>query len=422
MTKQDDIAAKSTSELLSTCVHCGFCLDVCPTYQLTGDENNSPRGRLRLWKEEAEGRLERDPWTDFYTSECVGCLACETACAANVPYGEILYQIREQHVSQGRNRLGTVIRIADWLARRTAVMNAVMMPLRFLRRVGLAWHPKLFPGKPSVVESTAAYARRMVRSANPTGPCVALFTGCLMESAFREINFATVRVLVENNVRVIVPESQGCCGAFQEHIGTGGVAAMWRRNRDAFAGLDVEAVLTNSAGCGLALGHSLAKGAGTDDSGSDNSGSEVSPDKRPHGLPPVRDVIDFLGDLGPVRRNRPDDGTRLYVDLPCHRVHGQGIAKIPDSVLDATGYRWELAPMARDCCGAGGTYHLEKPENAAEILRRKATFLSDAPGDRIVVVTTNHVCMMQWNSARKTAGVTRPYQVRHLIQLLDPSS
>jgi glycolate oxidase iron-sulfur subunit len=232
-----------------------------------------------------------------------------------------------------------------------------------------------------------------------------------MESAFREINFATVRVLVENNVRVVVPESQGCCGAFQEHIGSGGVGPMWRRNRDAFAGSDVEAVLTNSAGCGLALAHSLA----ADPSAADPSG------KRPRGLPPVRDVIDFLGDLGPVGRIRPDDGTRLYVDLPCHRVHGQGIAKIPASVLDATGYRWELAPMARDCCGAGGTYHLEKPENAAEILRRKAAFLNDAAGDRVVVVTTNHVCMMQWNSARTTAGVTRPYEVRHLIQLLDPS-
>jgi glycolate oxidase iron-sulfur subunit len=411
MTKPDDLATKSTSELLSTCVHCGFCLDVCPTYRLTGDENNSPRGRLRLWKEEAEGQLGRDPWTDFYTSECVGCLACETACAANVPYGEILYQIREQQVSQGRNRPGGIIRIADWLARRPAAMSAVMMPLRALRRLGLARHPKLFPGKPSVIESTAAYVRRMMRDAQPTGPRVALFTGCLMESAFREINFATVRVLVENNVRVVVPESQGCCGAFQEHIGSGGVGPMWRRNRDAFAGSDVEAVLTNSAGCGLALGHSLA----ADPSAADPSG------KRPRGLPPVRDVIDFLGDLGPVGRIRPDDGTRLYVDLPCHRVHGQGIAKIPASVLDATGYRWELAPMARDCCGAGGTYHLEKPENAAEILRRKAAFLNDAAGDRVVVVTTNHVCMMQWNSARTTAGVTRPYEVRHLIQLLDPS-
>lgn len=88
-------------DLLSSCVHCGFCLEVCPTYKLTGDENNSPRGRLRLWREEAEGRLEVDPWTDFYTSECVGCLACETACPANVPYGEIFEQIRHDHVATG---------------------------------------------------------------------------------------------------------------------------------------------------------------------------------------------------------------------------------------------------------------------------------------------------------------------------------
>ena len=91
-------------DLLTSCVHCGFCLEVCPTYQLSGDENNSPRGRLRLWREEAEGRLAVDPWTVAYTQDCVGCLACESACPANVPYGEILEQTRHAHVTAGRTR------------------------------------------------------------------------------------------------------------------------------------------------------------------------------------------------------------------------------------------------------------------------------------------------------------------------------
>ena len=116
--------------------------------------------------------------------------------------------------------------------------------------------------------------------------------------------------------------------------------ALREQNRRAFLPLEVEGVLSNSSGCGYALGKTLA------------------PDK------PVRDVLDFLGELGPVRRARRESTARLYVDLPCHLVHGQKVAGIPSNVLDATGHRWELAPNARDCCGSGGVYNIQKPENA----------------------------------------------------------
>ena len=108
------------------------------------------------------------------------------------------------------------------------------------------------------------------------------------------------------------------------------------------------------------------------------------------------------------------------MDLPCHLIHGQKLAGIPNSVLDATGYQWELAPQARDCCGSGGVYNLQQPENAKEILARKSAFLNDAIGDPVILATSNHVCMMQWNSARSSGLVTRPYSVQHVIQLLDP--
>ncbi|MGV2340966.1 MAG UNVERIFIED_CONTAM: (Fe-S)-binding protein [Planctomycetaceae bacterium] len=103
-------------ELLTSCVHCGFCLEVCPTFQASGDENNSPRGRLRLWREESEGQLPPDPWTASYTSDCIGCLACEPACPANVPYGEILEQVRHEHVQSGRSAPRLMLRAAAWLA------------------------------------------------------------------------------------------------------------------------------------------------------------------------------------------------------------------------------------------------------------------------------------------------------------------
>lgn len=389
-------ASLKDQDLLSSCVHCGFCLEVCPTYKLTGDENNSPRGRLRLWREEAEGRLEVDPWTDFYTSECVGCLACETACPANVPYGEIFEQIRHDHVATGRAQPKLSLRLAAAAIVRPALFNLALLPVRLLRKLGLFRHRNVFAGEPAVLESTAAYASRLMRQHQPNGPRVALLTGCLMEALFREINFATIRVLIENNVQVFVPQGQGCCGAFQEHTGLGGVDALRQQNRQAFSSGGFEAVLTNSSGCGLALGKALS-------------------DKVP-----VRDVLSFLGDLGPVNRPRRTDNARVYVDLPCHLIHGQKVPGIPTNVLDATGIPWELAPMARDCCGSGGTYHIQKPENAREILARKSAFLQDAPGDPVILATSNHVCMMQWNSARNSSLVNRPFAVRHAVQLLDP--
>ena len=116
----------SERDLLTSCVHCGLCLEVCPTYQLSGDENNSPRGRLRLWREEAEGRLEPEPWTAKYTEDCVGCLACESACPANVPYGEILEQTRHAHVSAGRTGTPLKLRMAAALAQRPWLFNLAM--------------------------------------------------------------------------------------------------------------------------------------------------------------------------------------------------------------------------------------------------------------------------------------------------------
>ena len=242
------------------------------------------------------------------------------------------------------------------------------------------------------------YARELMEQHRPTGPRVAFLTGCLMEAAFREINFATVRVLIENNVQVVIPEEQTCCGAFQEHTGLPGVERLHAQNRRAFLPLDVDAVVSNSSGCGYSLGKSLA------------------PDR------PVRDVLAFLGELGPVRRERPGSRARLYVDLPCHLVHGQKSPGIPQNVLDATGYHWELAPNARDCCGSGGVYNIQKPENARAILAGKSAFLNEAEGAPVILGTSNHVCMMQWHSAGATGLVTRPYEVRHVIQLLDPGA
>ncbi len=390
--------SRDHKDCFSNCTHCGFCLSVCPTYQLTGDENNSPRGRLRLWSEEAAGRLPQDPWTDFYTAECVGCLACETACPANVPYGELFEGIRHEHVATDRFKPKASLRLAAAMVTQPGFFDLAMFPARLLRRLGLPLHRLLFPGHPTVWKSTSTYARELMEQHRPTGPQVALLTGCLMEAVFREINFATVRVLIKNNVRVIIPEWQTCCGAFQEHTGLAGVELLRERNRRAFLPLEVDAMISNSSGCGYALGKSLA------------------PDK------PVRDVLSFLGELNLVPIRRPETKARLHVDLPCHLVHGQKEAGIAKNVLDATGIPWQLAPMARDCCGSGGVYNIQKKENARAILAGKSAFLNEAEGDPVILGTANHVCMMQWHSAGSTGLVKRDYRVNHIIQLLDDQS
>jgi glycolate oxidase iron-sulfur subunit len=386
--------SNSAEPHFSNCTHCGFCLAVCPTYQLTGDENNSPRGRIRLWTDEHNGSLMPDEWTNHYTAECVGCLACETACPAGVPYGHLFEETRHAHVQQRRHEPGPLLRLTAALASKPNLMGLAALPLRVARWSGVPIHPLIPPGKPAAFETTASYAKRLVAIHQPKGPKVALLTGCLMESVFREINFATVRVLIAHGCHVEVPENQTCCGAFQDHTGIGDSGNLQTQNRTAFGTSAFDFVATNSSGCGYALAKALA------------------PDTK------VTDALNLLGQIGLQKRQSPRPKARLYVDLPCHLVHGQKVS-IPPEVLDATGIPWEFAPRANDCCGSGGVYNLEKPENAQAILHSKSAFLNQAAGSPVILGTANHVCMMQWHSAGVLGLVRRPYQTRHIIQLLD---
>jgi glycolate oxidase iron-sulfur subunit len=269
-------------------------------------------------------------------------------------------------------------------------------PGRILRRFGLLKHKFVFPGKPALALSTAAYAKELMAMHQPTGPTVALLTGCLMEGLFRELNYATVRVLIDHNIRVVIPENQGCCGAFPEHLGIDNVRELQAHNQKVFSAQRVDVVLSSSSGCGLALSKTLA------------------------GNLPVMDVLQYLSQLELKQRMPISNTARLYVDLPCHLIHGQRVAGISEKLLNATGYRWELAPNATDCCGSGGTYNLQKPDNSRQILSRKAAFLETAEGEPVILGTSNHVCMMQWYSAGTLGIVRRPYSVKHIIELLDP--
>lgn len=388
----EELLQEETPKLLA-CVHCGLCLDVCPTYRLSGNEINSPRGRVQTWRAIAEGRLETSPETDFYTEECVGCLACMTACPAKVPYSDLLAETRARRVSEGYSPDWRV-RIAGSLLPYTRLFQVLNLPLRVARSLGLPLHKFMFKGKPPVFQSTAAYTRRLMEKHQPTGPKVSLLTGCLMEGAFREINFATVRTLIANNVQVIIAEDQVCCGAVHEHAGLPGREELEEKNRRAFDSLDVELVLTNSAGCGLALGHAI------------NSRQQ--------------DLLSFLNQL-PLKQGAQLDTEHIFMDMPCHLYHGQRVHNPPDKVFEAIGNSWSLAPDAERCCGSGGTYNVTHPENSQQILREKSAFLNQTPYGKCTLTTANHVCMMQWNSAMATGMVKKKVDVKHVVQLLDES-
>jgi len=381
----EELMALETPKLLN-CVHCGLCLDECPTYRTSGDEGNSPRGRLALWRAEWEGRLQAGPESDHYTDLCVGCLACVTACPADVPYGDLLLERRADQARRGKGPDWRV-RALSPLLRSLKLFNALAIPLRLARRLGLRVHRLMPPGPAPVLESTASYARRLNAKLKPSGATVALLSGCLMDAAFREINAATIRVLAVNGFKVLVPEDQACCGAVAEHGGlTREKEALDTRNRRAFA--NAEVVLTNSSGCGLSLRHALGA--------------------------KQRDVVDFLNST-PLKAGAPLDWGKVWYDFPCHAYHGLGLKKPPAALFEAAGLkeRWTLAPEAERCCGSGGAYAATEAESSLRILDEKRGLLGPLePG--ATLVTGNHVCMMQWSQIK---GL----RVLHAVQVLDES-
>lgn len=381
----EELMAREMPKLLN-CVHCGLCLDECPTYRATGDEANSPRGRLALWRAEWEGRLQPGPETDHYTDQCVGCLGCVSACPANVPYGDLLMERRAQQAGRGAGP-GWRVRLLTPLLRSLRLFNLLALPLRLARRLGLRLHRLLPPGPAPVLESTAAYAARVNAALKPQGPGVALLAGCLMDAAFREINAATVRVLAVNGFKVHVPGDQGCCGAVAEHGGQRDEKARLDAvNQRAFATSGV--VLTNSSGCGLSLRHALGM--------------------------KQADLLDFL-EHAELKPGAPLAWNDVLYDFPCHAYHGLGLKDPPAKLFKAAGLdgRWRLAPEADRCCGSGGAYAASEAASSLAILDEKKALLGDV-ADRATLVTGNHVCLMQWS---QVPGL----KVLHAVQVLDAS-
>jgi glycolate oxidase iron-sulfur subunit len=410
---------------LTRCVHCGLCLNACPTYVLTGLEPESPRGRIALIRAVHEGRTPLSDTLIHHLDLCLQCRACEAACPSGVPYGRIIESARAQIFTQRRGpRAKRIVRTATLraLLPHKRVLRGVAEGLRLYQRSGLQTVvrsgpvQRLMPGPVRRLEQlTPTVSRTFYRPEAELLPAfgralrrVALFSGCIMPYMNAATHEATATVLRRNGCEVIVPAAQGCCGALMVHSGDREPAReLARRNIDLFLSLGVKAIVVNAAGCGSTLKEygQLLK----DDPAYAGRAGEFDA--------LVKDVteyvagLDFNHDLGPVK-------ARVTYQDSCHLLHAQRIREAPRTLLRAIpGLDLVEMPHADLCCGSAGIYNIVEPEMSMRLLDDKMAEVSGTGAD--VVATANPGCMLQLEAGLRRSG--SPGRVAHVIELLEES-
>jgi glycolate oxidase iron-sulfur subunit len=398
----------------NACIHCGLCLSSCPTYLETGNENDSPRGRIYLMRAVQDGRLGLNDATVRHLDLCLGCRACEVACPSGVQYGALLEAARE-HVEQSHQR--------NWFQtflRRVAIervfpyperMELALAPARALRAAGLArWLPRrlreavaLIPdtmdGTPLAPFSPATVARRGT---------VGFVSGCVMSVMFGTTNANSVRLLNAAGYDVVTPPGQGCCGALHAHGGNLDAArVLARRNIAEFERADLDAIVINAAGCGSTLkeyGHLLR-------------GDPAWAERAAAFAGKVRDLTEVLSPAAfcaarPVEADAP----KVTYHDACHLAHPQRITRQPrELVRAAAGGAYVELPESEVCCGSAGSYNLTEPEMAARLQRRKVENILKSRAR--TVVTTNPGCLLQMAAGLKQAGASH-VRVMHIADYL----
>jgi glycolate oxidase iron-sulfur subunit len=420
----DDYNAPSP-ELIDDCVHCGFCLPTCPTYLLWGEEMDSPRGRIHLMKQGNEGRAEMTDTFVRHFDQCLGCMACLTACPSGVQYDKLIESTRQQ--IERRHDRGPADRLFRDLIfalfphpDRLRLLAPLLLLYQRSGLQGLAERRGLASRLPPRLQSLHAMmpgvtwkgirARTpaLVRARGTRRARVGLLTGCVQRVFFSQANAATVRVLASEGCDVHVPGAQGCCGALALHAGREAEAKSYARKLIAvFEEEKLDYIVVNAAGCGSNMkeyGHLLR-----DD-------PEFAERARSFSAR-VRDVTELLADLGPVAQRHPVQAKVAYHDA-CHLAHAQGIRRQPRLLLEGIP-GIELVPIAEAdiCCGSAGIYNLVEPKPAAELGERKAQNILDTGAD--IVATANPGCILQIEAASRRMG--RPLKVLHPVELLDRS-
>jgi glycolate oxidase iron-sulfur subunit len=396
---------------LDLCVHCGFCLQACPTYVVLEDENDSPRGRLVLMREILEGAIATDDPARRHLDRCLGCRACETACPSGVPYGHLLEATRatltERHPLPLAARLLLAVFARPWL------MRLAMAAGRVARAMRLSALGRLLPGRLGFAMDMLEATRpsiprpRYRASGNASKGRFALLEGCVMDGLYAETNDATTRTLVVNHYRYVEAPGQACCGALHAHAGDLAAARrMAKRNLTAFEKSGAEFVVSNAAGCGAMMKEYVYLLAGDPEYGERAKEFSLR----------VRDVSEMLAAAGP-EEGAPLELTVTY-DAACHLLHAQRLSAPPLKVLAAIP-GMKLVPLtdAEYCCGAAGIYNLLEPDTAAAVLAPKLGHIDETGAT--IVATGNPGCLMQIGAGLRRDGSTA--RTAHPVDLLDAS-
>jgi glycolate oxidase iron-sulfur subunit len=399
---------EAMAQAVEACVHCGFCLPACPTYQLLGEEMDSPRGRIFLMKEVLEGGL---PMADAlpYIDKCLGCLGCVTACPSGVQYGELVTPFKAMaEASRSRapfEQLSRTLALETlpYPGRFRVAAQAGQLAQPFKSLVPAAMRPMLellpsqLPAAAPLPEVFLAVGERRAR--------VAMLAGCAQQVLAPEINWATLRVLARNGIEVVIPKNQSCCGAIVMHAGAQDQArALARHNLNVFPS-DVDAVITNAAGCGSGM-HEY----GLLFAGQPELTAAQALAKR------TMDVTVFLERIGlSVLPALPEPAILAYHDA-CHLAHAQGVRSAPRALLASVG-NLKLLELADGelCCGSAGTYNITQPEIAARLGERKARAVLETGAE--AVASGNIGCLTQLHNHLGRLGHTLP--VMHTLEVLD---
>ena len=401
---------------LHQCVHCGLCLNQCPTYRATGLEPESPRGRIHLVKAAADGRIELNDRFKEHIYLCLLCRACESACPSGVQYGRIAESAREHIGPPGSPIARAILQfVFTQLLPYPNRLKLAFALLRLYQRSGLQRLIRpLLPQKlrdmdamlPAIPKYFFRPEANLLPALGPRRARIAMLNGCVMPLMFGDVNAATVRVLRLNGCEVIFPKRQICCGALNTHNGESVAAKqMARRNIDAFLDTEIDAVVVNAAGCGAAMkeyGYLLRED------------SEYA-DKAKRFSTLVKDAGEFLAGLGLVGAMAPVNLTVTYQD-PCHLAHGQKIRSQPRQLLKSIpGLKLIEMEGSDRCCGSAGIYNITHAAMSQHLLKEKMQSVGATKTD--AVVAPNPGCMLQLRYGAQNYGPNVP--VYHLMDLLD---
>ncbi len=410
---------------MDECVHCGFCLPACPTYVLWREEMDSPRGRIYMIRKAADGEAAVDSRFRLHMDNCLGCMACMTACPSGVQYNKIIEPVRaqiERKLARSRSeRLFRGLLFATFPYPRR--LRLLAWPLFLYQRSGLrtlvraAGITRMLPKRlaameallPEVRSPRSARLPAMVRASAAPRRRVGMLSGCVQQVFFPEVNAATARVLAAEGCEVIIPQGQPCCGALMLHSGLEEqAAAMAKKMIAAFEAAGVDTIVINSAGCGSTMkeyGYLLR-----DDPAWARRAAAFSGQ--------CKDISEILCELEPQAPRSPLKLRIAYHDA-CHLRHAQGVFEQPRRLLAAIpGVQLAEIPEAALCCGSAGVYNLLQPQAAGELGRRKVDNLLTTGAEALV--SANPGCLLQLMHGLRERGAN-PLPAFHIMEVLDAS-